>query len=297
MAYRLNIAALLFSAFFLTSCDFVDSKGAELHDISLPSYLTNYFSGDTIEYNGIIERGLQSQQGVKLNASMKITFNTAAVVADPFSAETHNFTRVTTVQTIAEEEIATVQYITQTPADDSHGGSIFIHAFDAVDPTKKLWITTDDEYSVLKSIQTLWSPFEDPDQNINEIGQNRSINYQIMGDCDQTQCKKLADYTENFHIIEKVSGDQAIQTTYLGDFEAYKIRYDGQIFPVEPLGKIIDIRAACGGINSTDTITFGGYAYIYPQIGVLRIENNICSSQDIQETSNFDISTTTLDFN
>ena len=141
MDHRFNSAVLLFSAFYLTSCDFVDSKSAELHEISLPSYLPTYCCLNTIEYDGIIERSVHGQQGVKLDASMKISFDTAAV-EDPFTKENHTFTRITTIQTIAEEEVSSTQYITQAAEDATDRGSIFIHAFDAVSQNEKLWITT-----------------------------------------------------------------------------------------------------------------------------------------------------------
>ena len=288
-----NVLFLALISSSLTSC-FVSSDSGKTYELVQPTFQHVYLDNEYIRYNFTGDRIIGGSTG---SGALETVWKIAGNVNDPLNPGTllpPFTTALSTLSIAGEEDISSIQYLTQSQSTDSTDyGSIFLHAFDGQPPG--FWIDTNNDPSNLEKVQTLWSPFQDDSQGIDVIGQQRSVSFTIMSGCTPPRCTNanVAQYSETY----KVTGITTNPiSTLLGDFNAYQVDYNGTITASNiTLAALVDIRAACA-IHSTATqVTFSGSAYIYPTIGPIMIDNH-CNSGGATFNTRSYISATNISF-
>ena len=120
-------------------------------------------------------------------------------------------------------------------------------------------------------IEILKSPV--PDENEPDA---INISYQYMSNCESPNTSCTAAVQEINNILIRYQGNADV-TTFNGRYNTLRIDYDGQFLgPFSPsTPALFDIRGAC----DDDTAMFFGSTYVFPEVGVVFLENS-CTAAD-----------------
>lgn len=102
-----------------------------------------------------------------------------------------------------------------------------------------------------------------------------NVDYQYMQGCESpaTSCSAVVQDINDITIVYQ--GDADI-TTFDGRFQALRIDYNGLFLgPVSPVTPaLFDLRGAC----DNDNATFFGSTYVFPEVGIVFIDNSCTSA-------------------
>lgn len=240
-----------------------DKKPAKTYQSSTNT-LHTYVSGNVITYD------LTKYSDPPEFGTLEVKWEQAALLQDPFSTTTsYSVLKETTSiysngNTSPDE--STVRYIEQGST-----GSLFLRAIHDITsqlPTDNYWLS--DQATVpsgtLDRVEILHSPFT--------LGDSLQIDFDVMEGCSGSSCLQSLGHFSN-HL--DTADTAVVSGTRYGTFSnAYLVSYQGLVtttaFPL-PFFDFVDI---CHTTGSASTLHSGSF-YIFPEVGVIKIENS-CTS-------------------
>lgn len=280
LCYALGALALSLP---LSGC-LVKKKDVETYSRTTDT-LRIYQPGDQIVYDFWTTRTQGSSTPQRLSGTLTVRWQEPQTLQDPFDSNTYYDVLKQTFTFLnngGDTNInpGVVRYIQQ----DETTGAVSVVAVDS--GTERFWFNTNGG-TVVDAVSPM-TFFDSPLNYTDEF----LVNFHIMGGCEKKYAICDTDnsiYTNSINIL----GDtESITSNYLGKFEnPIKISLEGSIQPFTggEAAPLLDILQACYAEAPPDSIAshVGSIAYIFPEIGPIRIENFCYSNygNDLDQTT------------
>jgi len=214
--------------------------------------------GDFMEYSVSGQLTIANNTQFFSEGTLNITWENATIPS-PFGDPTQIsvLKEVTTLTLTPSTFYEALRYIRQQP-----DGTIDVYAFNGRDQNEYYRVgPLDNDLGNIAPVSILHS-------DVKNTGAD-DINYKIAEGCETGQ----SCTTKILDIIERVTydGDAEIQTD-VGKFNTLVLRYDNGSFisAVNTIETLFDIRGAC----EFNKATFNGSYYVFPEVGIVRIDSN-----------------------
>lgn len=277
-------SGLLITLLSLSGC-LVDS-GSDLDKIRTldQAYLHIYKDGEFIEYKVLMLGDKISGSGVTGTIRVQWDTPTTQISSNPLDTSApyiENVLKETTTIEYLGETTTIVRYITQDRNPDSPSyGSITLHAFNSfTDSTKFSYVYHSDTKTPTfppdPPAIIVDSPILDKETLKPISGQKDTvIDYYVLPNCgipDATLCDQANQRFQQTTLLSDMTIDE-LQTD-VDYFKVLKIRYEsGHVTPLAGEEQLpLDLRGFCG--DPAYAVSFNGYEFVYPKIGIVRFEN------------------------
>ncbi|NOZ53406.1 MAG: hypothetical protein GXP08_09760 [Gammaproteobacteria bacterium] len=211
-------------------------------------------AGDFMEYRVAGQVTIAANNPQFVTGTLTITWENTQIPRPFGDTPPIDVLKEITTLTLGSTSYETLRYIKQQT-----DGTIDLYAFDGANPDEYYRVGPDNEN--LGNI----APVSILHSDVKTTG-TENINYKIAEDCKTgLSCtNKIMSITNNV----TYQGDAEIQTD-VGKFNTLRLDYDGSLIPsFTNIATIFDIRSACDESNAK----FGGNLYIFPQVGIVRID-------------------------